>query len=225
MMIQQYGKIFEPTMAKEDVVKPADEVISDLELEDHISLASTSEFRVVDSKEKQFGAPGWCVTYTLKVAGVRMLDKNLYDMNGQRLNPCNLSDEVNAYKPRNNMEFFKLYFQDGVLVSVEWSSPQELVSVENPAVELMSFDKIKERVKKLMSYCLSYAEKEGEESVIVIDEIILTYLKVDKANSPSEFYFAPVWCLVSNDTSLMMPCAPGVTFINAVDGTFMKFNW
>ncbi len=223
MILQSGDELPIPSMTEQEAVSLAEKVLEDVGLNEHLSVNSSQVERRLDEKGNVIGT-GWRITCTLKVDNAVTLDEKTYSFDGQCINSALTGDENIGFRPNRKMESFTLTFEDGVLVMVTWNDPQEIVSVENPAVELLPFDKIKERIVDRIKYGLSYRDDEGYEDVVMINRIFLAYVKAEKANELYEYYFAPMWCFTDELTDLSIPCRLGALFINAIDGTFVRFT-
>ena len=217
-----------PSVTEEEAVNMANAFVREVGLSYHLKLANVSVAgRVKMSSNKKLYAYGWMVTYGLNAEGGGVLDLSNFDLQGW----IHGTDEGNtpppqeaSYRPDKKMEQFSVYIENGELMEVLWSDPQELISVENPAVELMPFDEIKERIKDRISYGLSrYSDKKFMD--IHIDKIALVYLKSSKANTVREYYYSPMWCFTNRaESPYLMPLQDGINFINAIDGTFVDVD-
>ena len=225
MLLQKSPELPVPSMKKEDAVKQAEEVLDEIGLSDHLAFSKVCVGARVNKTTGKKEGTGWIVSFTLRVEGVRLLDPMDYYYPGQWISSRDIGDETVDFRPSSNNEFFRMYFEDGELLEVDWSYPQEIISVENPAVELMPFDAIKERIKKRIKYGLSYREGydcTGED--LLINDVFLTYVKVGRTNYPNEFYYAPAWCFTNKPMWTDTPLLTDALFINAIDGTFIQFS-
>ena len=217
-----------PSITNEEAIDRANAVVRELGLSDHLKLAGvTVSGRTKMDGKRELYAYGWRVTYGLNAEGGGVLDWSSYNPQGQfvvgTLKGNTPSPNEASYKPDMKMEQFSIYIEDGELMDARWTNPQELIYVENPAVELMPFDEIKERIKDRIEYGLSWG---GSKSIPVrIDNIMLLYLKSAKANSINEYYYTPVWGFTDRgDSPYLIPLKDGINFINAIDGTFVQVN-
>ncbi len=214
-------KIPVPEMAKDDAVKFAQRIVKDFGMEDHFELASVTVFQTEKKDSGEVLDVGWRVAFALKTNGGMPLDTFLYDLRGQWVGDYATGDEVVNFKPDKKYEHLHINIANGELIGITWANPQEIISVENPAVELLPFDTIKERIKKKLEYGLSW--NDGALEDIHVDNIFLTYLKSEKAGEINEYYYTPMWCFTSY-SDVNVPMQEGVTFINAIDGTFVQFQ-
>lgn len=214
------SKLPVPDMAKEDAVRFAKNIVKEIGMEDHFEIASVYEAQTERTSDGKVLSVGWEVVFGLKTGGATPLTTDLYNLGGQFLQGFAPEEEEMSFKPSFSRENLILYITDGELGSVIWARPQEIVSIENPAVELMSFDTIKERIKKRIEYGLSWT-KDSTFQDVHINKIFLTYLESDKANAVREYYYTPMWCFTSS-ADVNTPLQEGACFINAIDGTFVK---
>lgn len=134
-------------------------------------------------------------------------------------------------------EYIDVYVDESGVRSLEYSGSKEVRREENPSVELLDFETIQERVRKVLTYGLTGLEKKVE-----VYEMMLTVNTQRVANS-DEYYEVPCWlvCYDSRDYSywkteeevlaakarLRSPtfCVPDCVYINAIDGTVFSFDY
>ncbi len=92
-------------------------------------------------------------------------------------------------------------------------------------MELLPFDEIKERIKDRIEYGLAYRVDSNFYFDIAVTKISLIYMKSAKANALNEYYYAPMWCFLTDTIDEAMPLLPGMHLINALDGTFVTFAY
>ena len=217
MILQAHKKLPTPPMEKEDALRFANTVLEEVGLSTHLQLASVTIGCCLDSRG-EVQLPYWEIVFALKVDGAGVLDVYNCDINGQFIKGAVPIEDEYEYHPPMKLERMSLCIGDGEIVSVNWMNPQEVVSIENPAVELLPFDVIQQRIKKRIEYGRAWSD--GKFYDIHINKISLVYLKSAKANSIYEYYYSPMWCFYSNADN-EMPLLEGVHFINAIDGTFV----
>ncbi|MBR6109525.1 MAG: hypothetical protein IKQ36_07280 [Clostridia bacterium] len=211
-----------PAMEKEDAIKFAQTMLRELGMEDHYELSSVTVCQTEKNDTKEVLEVGWRVAFGLKTNGATPFDVSLYALNGQWVDDSiNGDEEAMSFRPGTRYERLHFDIADGELIGITWQYPQEIISIENPAVELLPFDTIKERIKKKLEYGLSWSS--GAINDIHVDRIFLTYLKSEMANDITAYYYTPMWCFVSHADN-NVPMQEGVTFINAIDGSFVQFN-
>ena len=211
-----------PAMEKEDAIKFAQTMLRELGMEDHYELSSVTVCQTEKNDTKEVLEVGWRVAFGLKTNGATPFDVSLYALNGQWVDDSiNGDEEAMSFRPGTRYERLHFDIADGELIGITWQYPQEIISIENPAVELLPFDTIKERIKKKLEYGLSWSS--GAINDIHVDRIFLTYLKSEMTNDITAYYYTPMWCFVSHADN-NVPMQEGVTFINAIDGSFVQFN-
>ena len=139
-------------------------------------------------------------------------------------------DEQNmlaGFRPPLFKESLELYYQDGELMYLCWGHPQTLLSVANPAVELLPFEQIEENIRKYFKYTYSrHSDEEETEICHIVDvsEIGLSYLPSSKKDDIKAYYWAPVWAVVYTQPEFRVDTMPFIMYINAIDGTLVSFE-
>ena len=91
---------------------------------------------------------------------------------------------------------------DGVVIAVNWNDAFAVIGTENENVALLPFSQILESFKKQIFRSVYFDPSEnGEENVIcmVVERIVLSYMRVKKPNGNGEAYLLPVWDFMGYD--------------------------
>ena len=214
----------EPEMPREDAVELTNTLLADLGLDERLSISYvTKGVSLYDRKETE--GVGWFVYCGLNSRGAKMYPRFEFSPSGV---PISLEEDGMAgnYRPPIAWESLAFYYEDGRIRYVCWEYPQKLLSVANPAVELLPFEDIEESIRKYFKYIFSIND-DGSGKLyhkINVTEVGLSYLPSAKKDDIKAYYWAPVWAVVYNYEEMSEDIAPTVMYINAIDGTFVWFK-
>lgn len=209
----------EPEMPRERTLELTHEILAELGInEDEFGPVNVEKAQKLDANNKPAGL-GWLVTCRMQAPGAMHFDSFHYQMDGGPVGSAIL-DNAAEYRPDMRQETLDLYFEDGKLCEADWDYPQRIVSIVNPAVELMPFGEIQQRILNIFRYSTAWTGKENHtfNDEYVVSEVALTYWKTAKMDDVDRYWWSPVWAVAfrSNNASRALTFT---FFINAIDGS------
>lgn len=200
-------------ISEEEAIDKAVTTISDLEIKD-IGIAETEKARIVNNYTYNITNEGWCITLTRKDGNsipINISSNQLYGL---------LDYKTEDYVERWSPERITIFIDDTGLCTLYWQNALQINNVMNINVPLLSFDDIKERIKKNIEFGYSQTVKNGQandQSKISVYKIVLTNVLVPIKNDLEHQMLQPAWL-----TYYKNPQYKNMTFVfavNAIDGS------
>lgn len=120
--------------------------------------------------------------------------------------------------------------QNGKVAAIQWYNAFAVAGTENENVALLPFDDVLNvfRQQIFRSIYLDPAEGNQPETVenMVVERIVLSYMRVKKKDAPNEQYLLPVWDFMgyTEDISKEWFANQSLLTINAIDGSIIDRN-
>ena len=223
------------TLSREDAEAMLKREIERLGFSDFTVTQATTANLLCSSPTKKSDAQGWAFTLKRNPAG--------YPNAGVPYEPSQAlqygsGDDFMA-NPHVRDEEVEILIDESGLRFFVYSGKREVIGLENPNVELLPFETVKERVKNAFASCYPRdgfrAYRDGEQSNVTLEvyEMLLTPFTIRVKNS-EELYEMPCWIVFfdeyvndqrmagrRDDPDMMHECM----VINAVDGSIVHTEW
>ncbi|WP_434310087.1 DUF6034 family protein [Hominifimenecus sp. rT4P-3] len=187
---------------EEEAKQLADQLLHDLGIQDRWNFQQCMKSEFTQEDGTPTGGYSFYISYLPIFEGFSLSD--LQDIS---------QGDGDHYAPFYSYESLDVTIANGEIIQFNWSSPLEVVSVENAAVTELSFDQIMERFAAQMeiSYPFSWFQlpgKEGdpestgpkvEEAAFKITGIKRRLSRVLVPNATMEYYLIPTWSFYGFD--------------------------
>lgn len=132
--------------------------------------------------------------------------------------------DAESYSPAWESESMYVYISENGVEYFQWNSPLEIVECANPSVELLAFEEIQEKMKRLLTVGISWMDFSAFQPKI--SKLVLTVAPQRVKDEPGYAYLMPIWVAVV-DWYYLNEETPSteVVGINAIDSSRAELNW
>lgn len=197
-----------------DAIAQGDALIAALGRTDFCA-AQVQKAREVQSYTHAEYSEGYQLVY------VRTLSGTVPCFYGDSKNPSflNIDEETETFAPSWQQETVRMYITEDGVQSIAWSSPKETVTVANENVQLLSFNEIQYRIKKLLEYSVGTGD---ENAPVLVRRIVLTTSIAQMPDQGEEAFYVPTWAVfLTTEQELSLNLDIRVLLFNAIDGSYI----
>lgn len=111
-----------------------------------------------------------------------------------------------------------LFVTENGIVQIEWTCPKSNVLAANENVQLLPFDEIQNRIRKLLEYGL----RPGARESVHVERIVLCTAIQQIPNQGEEAFLIPAWAVFArSDSEIQNNKNAGCFLVNALDGSYV----
>ncbi|HWP22269.1 MAG TPA: DUF6034 family protein [Candidatus Cryosericum sp.] len=208
-------------ISEQDAIEAGNQVIKRLGQDGNIALASSHKARATESYTYRVLGEGYLLTYVQNTAGAVPFDYRNY-IDSYVLAFTQKQDAYAEYLPQ---EWIEIFITENGVLSFAWGDPKEIVNTANSNVALLSFDKIQESIRNLLTYGVSGYDNTTNDDfgALLISRITLGTSIQQVPDQGEEAFLVPTWMVTlttENDQEKNIDLA--VLMINALDGSYVS---
>jgi hypothetical protein len=220
-MLKTYGETIEElTINEQDATEQAEKVIKDLDIKG-LSLVKVQKGLLFDRFTTGIQNRGYCLKYMRENNGLKTID---------------IGDSAVIY--RDNMpDYCAPWSQETVDIFIDkdgvqrflWSGQSEEIETISDNVKLLSFEDIKNRIKKQLEY--KYIWKDDNRATnINVENITMGLALINVKDKPGEGLLLPCWYIFYNEATELRnqngtkstKISEDALVLNAVDGSVIE---
>lgn len=205
-------------ITEEEALDKVTALISALEIK-NIGIAETEKARIVNNNTCGIITEGWCATLTRNDGESIPINLGSLQLNGA------LDFGTEDYVERWSPETIKVFVDETGIRSFYWTNPLDETNVMNINVSLLSFENIKDRIRKDIEFGYSQSEEEGRvrgKSHMTVSKVVLSNVLVPIKDDLNHQMLLPAWLVYYNVQD--MKKADKAFAVNAIDGSSIDLS-
>lgn len=202
----------------EDAVKMADQWVERLGKGEFVYV-SAEKARALEGETYTVLSEGYYLTYVRNVAGGVPLFYDYY----HKPFDLNLTQDECNYAPNWQQEHIEIYVTETGVQFFAWADRVNVLNTANENVQLLPFEEIQDRIRKLLTYSLAdemMVAGEPVKDTVLVTKMVLSTAMQQIADQGEEAFMAPTWVVfVTTEKDQKLYIDPGVLLISAIDGS------
>lgn len=206
---------------EQDAIEAGNQVIKRLGQDGNMALASSRRARATESYTYRVIGEGYLLTYVQNTPGAIAFDYRNY-MDSNVLAFTQKQDAYAEYLPQ---EWIEIFITENGVQSFAWGDPKEIVNTANSNVALLSFDKIQESIRNLITYGVTDYDNTTNDDfgALLVSRITLGASIQQVPDQGDEAFLVPTWMVtLTTETDQAQNIDLAVLMINALDGTYVN---
>lgn len=212
-------------LAEAEAKAVAEQTLSDLSMDDFTEVKAQKSILTSFNNSNgicssRSAVAGWCLTYVRQISGVAAA----YDVDAF----LNSQTDTSTYSSPITVESVTVFVSNDGVDYFRYIGVLEKSADVSDNVEILSFDEMKDHIKRQLKYTYLYSQDGNTDVRVEIDHLQLVYAYIRVKDSSSELYAIPAWHIsgtmgpvlngeIANGTSVDL-------LLSAIDGGNIEFG-